>query len=136
MSVDHALLLQRLRDGTLDPAEFDHAAHVGVAYEALSRYEFFAALAMLADGLRDLARRAGVEDKFNATVTFAFTSLIAERMQQSPAADAERFLQDNPDLLERGVLAPWYSSQRLQQGMARRLAVLPDRGDVASAVHG
>ena len=66
---DDAGTLTRLLDGTLDPARFDHRDHLGVGYEILKRHEFFEAAHLLADALRGLAARAGVPEKFHATVT-------------------------------------------------------------------
>jgi hypothetical protein len=127
MTRAYADKLQALCDGVLDPEDFSHRDHVGIAFAALDRYGFFDGLAMVAEGLRGLARKAGAEDKFNATVTLAFVSLIAERMLAAEYPDAEAFLRDNPDLLRRDLLSRWYSRERLASPVARATALLPDR---------
>ncbi len=111
----------------LDPAAFTHRDHVCVAYEALSRQPTFEAIAQVAQGLRRLAGRANVPDKFHATRTMAFMCLIAERMAQNPAPDAETFLSQNPDLLNATVLSTHYSDEKLGSSIARAVPVLPDR---------
>ena len=123
---DYLTTLHRLIDGTLDPNSFDHKDHVGVAFEAMARHEFFEAVHLLADGLRGLAARAGVPEKFNATVTMAYLSLIGERMHQGDYPDANAFLRENPDLTEKGVLKPWYTKDRLGAALSKKVAVLPD----------
>lgn len=122
---DYKTMLERFQRGALDPGGFRHADHVGVAYEALARHGFFKALQIYADGLMALVEKAGVPEKFNATVTFAYMSAIAERMHRRPSAGAADFLAGNPDLLSGAVLER-YSKTRLQDDLARKVALLPD----------
>jgi hypothetical protein len=122
---DYQEMLVCFERGEIDPAGFRHVDHVGVAYEALTRYGFFRALQVYADGLMALVEKAGVPEKFNATVTFAYMSAIAERMQSVPARSAVDFIAANPELLSCEVLS-LYSPVRLKSDMARHVALLPD----------
>lgn len=121
-----AEILAALEAGRLDAAQFTHRDHVLTAWEVLRHEEFFAAAHRYAAAIRRLAEAAGASQKYSATITFAFLSLIAERMAAS-ADDAEAFLADNPDLLAPGVLAPFYSADRLASALGRRVALMPDR---------
>ena len=127
MHPDYREKLRRLTDGSLAPADFSHADHIGVAYEALSANDFFAAAEMIASAIRALTERAGVPGKFNATITLAFLSLIAERMATTDHTDAASFIERNADLASGAALAPWYSKRRLSSDLARSVALLPDR---------
>ena len=127
MKQDADSLLASLIDGTLDPKTFGHRAHIGVAYAALARHDFFDATSIVARGLRQMAERAGAPDKFNATITWSFMSVIAERMRAQPDAGFDAFLNDNSDLTGPAILEPWYSRQRLNSDLARSVALLPDR---------
>ena len=49
--------------------------------------------------------RAGVPDKFNATMTWAYMSLIAERMRTTEHQSAEEFIDRNPDIASSAALA-------------------------------
>jgi len=118
--------LRSLRDGSLEPQDFSHLDHIGVAYEAIAHHDFFEALCIIADGLRDLACRANAPRKFNATVTFAFMSLIAERMKADDHENPAAFIRHNADLTTKSVLAPWYSDERLSSEFARSVPLLPD----------
>jgi hypothetical protein len=122
---DYKTMLERFQRGEIDPGCFRHADHVGVAYEALARHGFFKALQIYADGLMALVEKAGVPEKFNATVTFAYMSVIAERMQSAPAESAENFIAANPEILSGNVLSR-YSKARMQSDLARNVALLPD----------
>ncbi len=118
--------LAALEAGRLDAARFTHRDHVLTAWEMLRQEEFFAAAYRYASAIRRLAEGAGAPGKFSATITFAFLSLIAERMAASPD-NAEAFLADNPDLLMPDVLTRLYSKDRLDTALGRRVALLPDR---------
>ncbi|WP_108882345.1 hypothetical protein [Anderseniella sp. Alg231-50] len=125
--VDYFDKLQRLRAGTLAPKDFSHTDHVGVAYEALMRHDYVEAVGIISRGIKTLAAAAGDTSKFNATITMAFVSLIAERMQASAHDNAADFLTRNADLTGPDVLAPWYSRERITSPLARSIALLPDR---------
>ena len=119
-------LLDALIDRTLQPGGFSHRDHVAAAFAALSRFEFFEAMRVYADGLRALTVRAGVPEKFNATVTMTFMSLIAEMMAEG-FEDADALLAEHPDLVAPGLMGRWYSKGRVASGLAKRIAVMPDR---------
>ena len=128
MTQDYAEKLELLKNDTLTTDQFSHRDHIGVAFEALRAYEYFEASFVLASGLQRLTVRAGATEKFNATVTMVFMSLIAERMEQMDYSDGDAFLEGNPDLLQPGLLKGWYSPDRMASGLARKVAVMPDIG--------
>jgi len=123
---DFASKLDQMIAGTLDAAGFSHADHIGVAYEALLRHDFFVALGIVADGIQQAAGRAGADRKFNATVTLTFMSVIAERMAAKAFRDADEFIAANPDLLNGEAVLTRFSQSRLASETARRVALLPD----------
>ncbi|MEM7635982.1 MAG: hypothetical protein AAF299_15560 [Pseudomonadota bacterium] len=125
--VDYFDKLQRLREGTLAPKDFAHTDHVGVAYEVLARHDYVEAVGIISHGIKTLAAAAGDATKFNTTITVAFVSLIAERMQTSAHDNATDFLARNADLTGPSALAPWYTRERITSPLARSIALLPDR---------
>lgn len=122
--------LDQLIDGTLDNSTFKHVNHIGVAFEALQRERFFDAMATVANGITAAAQRAGAPEKFNATITMAYMSEIAERMEAKDYADADSFIAANPDLSSGSVLSR-YSNGRAVSAKARRIALLPDLAPAA-----
>jgi len=122
---DYKQMLECFQLGEIDPSGFRHVDHVGVAYEALTRHGFFKALQIYADGLMALVEKAGVPEKFNASVTFAYMSAIAERMHRQSSVSAADFIAANPDLLSGDVLSR-YSPAWLKSDLARQVALLPD----------
>lgn len=119
-------LLRAFEARDLDPAAFHHRDHIAVAFELLRRHEFLEAANRYGTGIRSLAARAGAADKFNATVTLAFLSIIAERMRAADYADAEDFIARNPDLFSRALLTRWYAPDRLASDLARQVFLLPE----------
>jgi len=122
---DYKEMLDRFQRDEIDPAGFRHTDHIGVAYEALMRHGFFKALQIYADGLMALVEKAGVPEKFNATVTFAYMSAISEQMHRQASVNAAEFITANPELLSDDVLGR-YSKARLESDLAKQVALLPD----------
>lgn len=116
--------LERFESGDFDPAQFHHRDHVRVAFEMLARYTFADAAARLSNGLRAMAARAGRPEAYHETVTIAFLSLIAERMEL-PAGSFDSFAERNPELFDKGALIGIYAKERLDSAIARRTFVLP-----------
>lgn len=127
MADSYRSMLDRLIHNEIDVADFAHRDHVGVAYETLATHDFAEAVQLVYAGIKTMAERAGVPEKANATITWAFMSLIAERMFASRYANAEEFIARNPDLCRADALAPWYSLERIRSDLARSVALLPDR---------
>lgn len=125
-ATDNAALVDAFVARRLDNRAFHHRDHVVVAYELLRRSDFVTATARYADTIRELAKAAGAPEKYNATITFAFMSLIAERMATTEHADADDFIAGNPDLLSGQPLNRWYAPERLRSDLARRVFLLPE----------
>ena len=110
----------------IDNTAFHHADHVRVAFDLLAKYDFIDASAVYAKGIRTLAAKAGAPKKFNLTITYAFMSLIAERLANGPSRDFDAFVGANPDVMSKDVLMKWYDSKRLHTDTAREIFLLPD----------
>ena len=120
-------LLSHFESLEITPGDFHHHDHVYVAFGMLEKYDFVTASATYANTIRAMAESVGVPEKFNATITFAFISLIAERRARMKGAGLREFLEQNPDLLNAGVLSEWYSEERLTSPTARQQFLMPDR---------
>lgn len=127
MTARTAELTRSFEARDLDPAAFRHGDHVAVAYEMLRRYDFLNATAKYGASLNAIATKAGAADKYNTTITVAFMSLIAERIDRDDCADYDDFIAENPDLLSKDILKAWYSPERLKSPLARSTFLMPDR---------
>ncbi len=120
MSYDH--MLDTILSGEIPCTGFSHADHMGTAHAALRRWEFFEAAHHYADGIRASATAAGAPEKFNATLTLAFLSLVAERMGDE---DSETFVNENADLTMEALKRAGYDATRLAHPKARVIGLLP-----------
>ncbi len=126
MSVAHYAEITRAFEAhEIENSRFGHAEHVRVAYDLLQTYDFIDAAAIYAKGIRTLAAKAGAPDKFNLTITYAFMSLIAERMENTQVKGFDAFVSANPDLMSKMVLDRWYTDERLHSKLARGIFLLP-----------
>ncbi|HEV2676214.1 MAG TPA: hypothetical protein VGV37_16940 [Aliidongia sp.] len=114
------------RAGALDPAGFRHRDHVRVAFEMLRRSPFLEVAPVYADGLRELAARAGRPGAYHETITIGFLALVGERLAAGSDEDFAQFERRNPDLFDKAVLRRWYSAERLGSVAARRTFLLPE----------
>ena len=126
MTVNYKELAKSFEACDIDASDFSHADHVGVAYEILRRYDFLDASVRYSNSIKTIATAAGAEQKFNTTITLAFLSLIAERMETTAHDSYEEFLEKNPDLFKGNVLTKWYSPDRMQSDLARAVFLMPD----------
>lgn len=123
---DYAEAVLRFQRLDINTPEFGHREHVEIAFMMLELYDFVEACSRYASTIKAMAEACGAPEKFNATITFAFMSLIAERKSLKTTSDLQAFLDENPGLLEKDVLSQWYSVERLTSERAREQFLLPD----------
>ncbi len=126
MSVDGGVCsLNDFLRGNVDSATFRHADHVRVAFEIMRRHNFPDAAQAFCASLKLIAARAGNAAAYHETITLAFLSLVAERMNGKTYASFAAFSKDNPDLMDKCVLTRWYDPRRLNSPLARATFILP-----------
>ena len=67
----------------LGPEHFDHVGHLRMAWLHLEHYAVDEAIARVCGGIRDLANKFGVPEKFNHTLSEALMRVMFSRMQNS-----------------------------------------------------
>lgn len=117
--------LKRFLRGEIDPAHFPHREHVRMGFNMLRRFDFSETVFRYSNALRMMTARIGKPEAFHQTVTIAFLSLIAERLEAKVHPDFASFAQANPDLMVKSALAGWYTPERLALSSARRTFLLP-----------
>ncbi len=126
MSAKYAELIRSFEACDIDASTFGHIDHVGIAYETLRRYDFLDASVKYAQCINTIATRAGAARKFNTTITLAFLSIIAERIEATRSGNFDEFISQNQDLVSGNILEKWYSPERLQSDLARNVFLMPD----------
>jgi hypothetical protein len=121
-----ACTLQEFLLGEVDSKTFHHADHVRIAFEILRSHDFLEAASLYSAALKKIATRAGNAAAYHETITLAFLSLVAERMNEKNYKDFAAFSEDNCDLFDKSVLTRWYKPHRLMSPLARAIFVLPE----------
>lgn len=121
--------LERFAARDLGPEDFDHRGHLWMAWLHLVRYDVDEASRRVCSGIRDLAAKFDVPEKFNHTLSEALMRIMAVRMRRCGTEDFDAFLHANPDLVDDciGILARHYSGELLSSESARGGWVEPDR---------
>lgn len=97
-SLRDRLTIKRFEAGDMDPATFDHEAHIYVGWLYVSAYSRKDAIARFDAALQRLTQKIGAANKYNAMITWLFLLLIAERAQEGE--DWSAFRARNSDLFD------------------------------------
>ncbi len=132
MSDDDFLIA--LESCAIDPAAFNHAAHLRAGFLYLQRHDFADALGRMRRAIRHFATSIGKDGLYHETITTAFMTLINECIATGPAGIAwDDFAACHTDLFDGTALAQHYSPERLKHPLARSVFLLPDRVPGAKA---
>jgi hypothetical protein len=111
--------------GPARPA-FRHRQHVHLAFIAVRRYGPARAADEVSGWIRHLTAHA--PQKYHATVTRAWTEIVARHMAADPSVtDFEAFAERYPALLDKRLLTRHYTAATLASPQARAGWVEPDR---------
>ena len=105
---------------------FSHREHLELVWNYLGRYPIDAASRAVAAAIRHVARLHGAPDKYHHTMTQAWVRLVAFHRAGSQARTFDRFLAENPGLLDRGLLERHYTRDLLLSQGARAGWIEPD----------
>jgi hypothetical protein len=112
---------------TLAPAQFDHAAHVRLAYVYLVEHDVEAAAQQMRGALLKFIEHNGIpRSKFHETMTRAWVMAVRHFMNKSASASSADFLTRNAELLDSQIMLTHYSASVLFSPDARAGFVEPD----------
>ncbi|HEX8161159.1 MAG TPA: hypothetical protein VF538_04765 [Pyrinomonadaceae bacterium] len=130
---EEAEFVRRFEGCELPAAEFPHREHVRLAWLYLRQCGAPAeALARFSTGLKRFAAFNGKPDLYHETITWAYILLINERAARAGRAQGwEEFAASNADLLDwhNSVLKTYYREETLNSALAKKVFLLPDRGE-------
>jgi hypothetical protein len=106
---------------------FRHREHIHLAYLAVQRHGADRAAGVVSGWIRHLAAYQRAPQKFNATVTRAWTEVVAHHMTAAPpGGDFASFAERHPALLDKRMLARHYAARTLASPAARTGWAEPD----------
>lgn len=134
--------LRAFEQFTLPFEQWNHRAHVKVAFTYLRRFPFREALSKLRSGIKAYNARHGVPENatsgYNETTTHAFLHLVAATMRAyggvCPAAGADAFCDEHPQLMTGQALRFFYSPARRMDPRAKAEFVAPDLAPLPKVV--
>lgn len=115
-------------DGRFPPANFDHRAHVRLAYAYLAGADADAAFAAMRNALLAFLTRHGIDvSKYHETLTRAWILAVRHFMQRTPSSSsADAFIEAHPELLDSKIMLTHYSAEVLFSAPARARFVEPN----------
>ena len=116
-------------------AQFDHRAHVRLAYVYLADNDADTALALMRSALMAFLEHNDVPiSKYHETLTRAWILAVRHFMTRGPGtASADAFIRANPELLDTKIMLTHYSAGVLFSDEARRRFVRPDLDGIPGA---
>jgi hypothetical protein len=108
-------------------ADFHHADPLRLAWIYAGRYDAADGEARLLTGIRQLAVKAGVAEKFQHTTTVAWARLVAaSRRAWGRQQTFDEWIHGHPEFLDRRLLQRYYTSATVRGEPARTSGVDPD----------
>jgi hypothetical protein len=106
---------------------FGHRQHVHLAFLTARRHGSAAAVAKISSWIRHLAAYERAPQKYNATMTRAWTEIVGHHAAADPAVTSfAEFAARNPALLDKRLLRRHYTPKVLASAAARSGWVEPD----------
>lgn len=109
------------------PAQFNHEAHVRMAYIYLAQFDVEAAVQRMRGALQAFLQHNEIPpSKFHETLTRAWILAVRHFMDKGSSASATDFIARNPELLDSRIMLTHYSARVLFSADARASYVEPD----------
>lgn len=129
--MDDAAFLAAFEAASIPLSEWNHAAHLRVAYTYLRRHPLPEAIDRMRAGIQAYNRVHQVPDAidrgYHETMTQAFMRVLDAMLRVHGAGDtAEAFFAVQPQLTSRYLLRLYYSRGRIMSAEAKHNFVLPD----------
>jgi hypothetical protein len=106
---------------------FGHQQHIHLAYLTARRHGTAEAIRRISDWIQHIAVYERAPQKYNATMTRAWTQLVGHHVETDAAAgDFDSFAVRHPALLDKRLLSRHYRSATLASAAARSGWVEPD----------
>ena len=120
--------LMAFEAGAYAPADFNHRAHVRLAYVYLATNDVERATTLMRAAIVNFLRHHGIAPtKYHETLTQAWSLAVFHFMHRTPSAlSADDFIRQTPLLLDTRIMLTHYSAERLFSPQARAAFVQPD----------
>ena len=112
---------------TVVPSQFNHEAHVRLAYVYLAEHDVESATQRMREALLSFIEHNGISrSKFHETITRAWVLAVRHFMDRSATSSSSDFITKNQELLDARIMLTHYSASVLFSSEARAAFVEPD----------
>ena len=120
--------VRAFESGQVTPEQFDHRAHVRVAWVYLQESDSLeAALPRMREAIQRFAAAAGASQKYHETITVLWMRLLDDvKARVGARFEVSEVLRDFPSLADKDLPLRYYSRDRLFSEEARGAWVAPD----------
>lgn len=120
--------LQSFKTGELQPSDFNHEAHLRLAYLYIQEKGIEKAIREICQDLKNYTKFAGAEDKYHHTLTIAAIKTVNHFMGKSKAENFSEFIIEFPRLKMhfKELIAQHYSFDIFTNEKAKKEFVEPD----------
>lgn len=127
-SLDDLEFIRAFEAAEIPAADFDHRAHVRLAYVCLCRHDVDRAHDRIRKSLqRFLAHVGAPPEKYHETMTRAWILAVRHFMDRTaPCDSSDALIERHPELLDGNIMLTHYSAGLLFSDEARRTFVEPD----------
>jgi len=128
LSLDDEQFLREFEAFGIPPEQFDHEAHVRLAYAYLCQGDRGQATVRMKHALLAFLDHVGVDSgKYHETITLAWIGAVGHFMDSTqPCSGFPEFIRQNPLLLDTKIMLSHYSAGLLFSDAARTGFVDPD----------
>ena len=120
---------QQVESGVFSIDDFNHRAHLRLAYIYLSNNDRATCVTLVRTTLTGLLVKNDIEpaNVYHETLTHAWIQLVENTMKNSPPTlSAECFIENNPQLFDKNILSKHYSEAVLNSDAAKAAFIAPN----------
>ena len=127
-SVEDQIFRREFEACTFPPAEFNHRAHIRLAYVYLVEHDTDAAHQLMRGALLSFLEHHGIDvAKYHETITRAWIMAVRHFMENtSDSESSDIFIEKNPRMLDSKIMMTHYSAEVLFSCEARAKFVEPN----------
>ena len=129
ISSDDQTFKEQVENCTIPVSDFDHRAHLRLAYVYLVENNTENSIKLMRDTLNRLLRTNNIDpsSKYHETLTQAWLLAVNHFMKNSKVSrSADEFINKNPKILESQIMMTHYRQESLFSEKARKVFIKPD----------
>lgn len=128
LSTEDQEFLAQVESREFPLAEFNHRAHLRLAYVYLAEHDTETAHQLMREALKGFLEFNGIAvSKYHETMTRAWILAVRHFMEATPGSESsDAFIEQNPEMLDSKIMMTHYSAELLFSEEARATFVEPD----------